>query len=307
MNTLPPLQVPEEELISVLQASLYPGASANSIRLVVGYCKAAGLDPMQKPVHIVPMWDKTTKSMRDVVMPGIGIYRTQAARSGQYAGISEPEFGPVVTREIDGTQVSYPEWCRVTVKRLVSGTIVEFTAIEFWMENYATAGRDTSAPNTMWRKRPFGQIAKCAEAQALRKAFPEVGAQPTAEEMEGRLSDDDAIPGESVRVDEPRQRPQRKAIASQDGGDPGSQQEVQPGSVQQQDAAPQAPKKAETTTGGATVTDSMLRVLRTKLSGRGALDQVEPAFCTALGVDRLESIAVADVNAAIKKAGEFSL
>lgn len=177
----------EPELIDVLQSSLYPGANASSIKMVMGYCRAAGLDPMQKPVHIVPMWDKNTKSMRDVVMPGVNLYRTQAMRSGECAGVSEPEFGPDVTAKLAGIEVTYPQWCRVTVKRrLPTGEVVDFTAREFWLENYATAGKDSAAPNAMWKKRPYGQIAKCAEAQALRKAFPEIAAQPTAEEMEGK-------------------------------------------------------------------------------------------------------------------------
>jgi phage recombination protein Bet len=83
----------EAELCNVLQTSLYPGAALDSIKMVLGYCKAAGLDPMHKPVHIVPMWDSKAKQMRDVIMPGVGLYRTQAARSQQLAGITEPEFG----------------------------------------------------------------------------------------------------------------------------------------------------------------------------------------------------------------------
>lgn len=178
--------MPESELIGVLQTSLYPGAAIGSVKMVLGYCKAAGLDPMQKPVHIVPMWDKNTKAMRDVVMPGIGLYRTQAARSGQYAGVTDPEFGPDITESVGGVSITFPAWCKVTVKRLLGNQVVEFAAREFWKENYATAGKDSSAPNAMWKKRPYGQIAKCAEAQALRKAFPEFGSAPTADEMEGR-------------------------------------------------------------------------------------------------------------------------
>lgn len=192
--------MPESELIGVLQTSLYPGAAINSIKLVLGYCKAAGLDPMQKPVHIVPMWDKNSKSMRDVVMPGIGLYRTQAARSGQYAGVTDPEFGPDVTETIGGISITFPAWCKVTVKRLLGNQVVEFAAREFWKENYATAGKDSAAPNAMWKKRPYGQIAKCAEAQALRKAFPEFGSAPTADEMEGREFETDASTAKQERV-----------------------------------------------------------------------------------------------------------
>lgn len=183
------LAMQETELLSVLRGSLYPGAADASIRMVLGYCKAAGLDPMQKPVHIVPMWDGKAGQMRDVVMPGVTLYRTQASRSGSLAGVSEPEFGPLVTESIGGQQITYPEWCRVTVRRqLNSGHVADFTALEYWLENYAIKGgkEKSIAPNAMWTKRPRGQLAKCAEAQALRKAFPELGAAPTAEEMEGK-------------------------------------------------------------------------------------------------------------------------
>jgi phage recombination protein Bet len=196
---MPALGINEDELINVLRNSLYPGAQTDSIKLVIGYCKAAALDPIQKPVHIVPMWDNKLSAMRDVIMPGIGSYRTQAARSGEYAGVSDAEFGADVTENIGGTEVTFPTWCKVTVKRLLqNGTIAEFSATERWKENYAfKGGKDRSiAPNTMWMKRPYAQLAKCAEAQALRKAFPELGAAPTADEMEGKPLNE--ISGETI-------------------------------------------------------------------------------------------------------------
>jgi phage recombination protein Bet len=184
----------DQHIWSALKNSLYTGARDESIKMVLDYCKAAKLDPMQKPVHIVPMSVKNAQTGRyeykDVVMAGVGLYRIQAARSNQYAGVSEPEFGEDVTCNLGGVEITYPKWCKVTVKKLVNNTIVEFTAKEYWLENYA-AKKDTTTPNTMWQKRPYGQLAKCAEAQALRKAFPEIVSQhPTAEEMEGKNFND---------------------------------------------------------------------------------------------------------------------
>jgi phage recombination protein Bet len=193
------LAMTDGEIIGVLQSSLYPGAALPSIKMVLEYCRAANLDPMQKPVHIVPMWNQKEKRMVDVIMPGVNLYRTQAARSGSFAGMSEPEFGPDVVAKLGGVEISYPEWCRVTVKRvLTSGIVAEFTAREYWIENYAVKGgqEKSIAPNAMWLKRPRGQIAKCASAQALRVAFPEIASQPTADEMEGKslyVSDEAAI------------------------------------------------------------------------------------------------------------------
>ena len=167
------------------------------------------------------MYDRASGRMHDVIMPGVNLYRIQASRSGQFAGIGEPEFGPDITAKIGGQEITYPEWCKVTVRRqLASGHVADFTVREFWMENYAVKGgkEKSVAPNAMWTKRPRGQIAKCASAQALRSAFPEIAAQYTAEEMEGKelhQDEPDIIDQpQHFGLTEPRARLLRKAAAA---------------------------------------------------------------------------------------------
>ena len=201
-----------DEVIRVLENSLYPGAKRESIELVLAYCRANGLDPMLRPVYIVPTSVKKpdgTWETRDLLMPGIADYRIKAARSGEYGGKSEPEFGPDVSGTLAGVAVTYPAWCRITVRRIVQGQAREFVATERWLENYATAKRDTQAPNAMWKKRPYGQLAKVAEAQALRMAFPEFSAGYTMEEMQGKTGQDDWS-GPTIDVDAPSDA--RKAL-----------------------------------------------------------------------------------------------
>lgn len=181
-----------------LKNSLYPGAEDASILMVLDYCKSRSLDPMMKPVHIVPMSVKQGDKyvMRDVVMPGINTYRVMASRSGDMAGITPPVFGNDITRKL-GTikDFTYPEWCEVTVSKMVGNHVVTFTAKEYFEENYAIKKRGDDTPNAMWKKRPKGQLAKCTEAQALRKGWPEIGQTPTFEEMEGKHTERDITPG----------------------------------------------------------------------------------------------------------------
>jgi phage recombination protein Bet len=193
---------------NVLKETLYPGAKDESIAMVLSYCKARKLDPIKKPVHLVPMSVKTGKKdnngkdvyeYRDVVMPGIGLYRIEADRSGLYAGMSEPEFGEDVTETLGSVKITYPKWCKITVNKWVGERIVGFTAKEFWKENYATKARADMSPNAMWEKRAYGQLAKCAEAQALRKAFPDVvGQDYTMEEMQGKTFPNEDRPVKAV-------------------------------------------------------------------------------------------------------------
>lgn len=210
-----------QALVETMSKTLYPGASQVGIALAIEFCRHHKLSPILKPCHIVPMYDRKSGEYIDQVMPGIGLYRTLAARTG-CAGITEPEFGPMITKSLDGVEVTFPEWARVTVSRIhPTGMISQFTAREYWMENYATrGGKERSiAPNAMWAKRVYGQLGKCAEAQALRKAFPEVGALPVLEEMQGKEYDIDSDTGEVtpkpvVQMPKPK-RPAEPAPATQ--------------------------------------------------------------------------------------------
>jgi phage recombination protein Bet len=184
----------------VLTDAIFPAAkTVDSIVLALSYCQHRKLDIMKKVVHIVPMWDSKRGEYVETVWPGIAELRTTAARTKQYAGCDEAVFGPTVTRKFTGEvwvdrkkreveiEVTHPEWCRITVFRIVNGVVCKFVGPKVvWLESYATQGK-SDLPNTMWQERPEGQIEKCAEAAALRRAFPEeLGNEYSAEEMEGR-------------------------------------------------------------------------------------------------------------------------
>ena len=204
----------DEPMWNALCSSIYPGAKSDSIMMAVDYCNARNLDIMLKPVHLVPMNVKDAQTnnyaWRDVPMPGIGLYRIQAERTKNYAGADAAEFGPEVTETLitkGGAKIdfTFPEWCKYTVyKQMAGGKIVSYTAIEYWKENYANEGGNSTAPNSMWKKRPRAQLAKCTEAQVLRKAWPEVGQEATAEEMEGKayVEAKDVTPTYSAPIEE---------------------------------------------------------------------------------------------------------
>lgn len=174
----------------------YPGARLQSLIMVHGYCKARNLDPLKKPVHIVPMNVKDANTQayfyRDVIMPGIAEARITASRTGLYVGIDEPKFGKSIDIPItnkadvkDPVMMNLPESVTITVYKLVGGKRMPFSHVE-WMGE-AIGRKNDGMVNEMWYKRSRGMLAKCAEAGALRKAFPEeLGGQYFAEEFEGK-------------------------------------------------------------------------------------------------------------------------
>ena len=196
----------DQETWNALVTSIYPGANPESVTLAFQYCKARKLDPLKKPVHIVPMSVRNAVTgryeWRDVIMPGIQELRTTASRTGMMAGTDAPVFGREVEVPVtenpevkDPDVLVVPESCSVTVHRLdKNGVPRAYTHIEFFEE--AVARTREGAINSMWCKRSRGQLAKCAEAGALRKAFPEeLGGILAAEEMEGKSLAPAGAPG----------------------------------------------------------------------------------------------------------------
>ena len=127
------------------------------------------LNPFAKQIYAI--WRKPNQESDPVMVLQTSIdgYRAIAAGTKEnertiYAGTDEPEFGPLV----QSNNCTHPEWARVVTHRMVQGQQVKFVGYARWSEFY------TSLNATMWQKMPYNQLAKCAEAQALRKAFPEI-------------------------------------------------------------------------------------------------------------------------------------
>ena len=170
-----------------LMNSLYPGAKAESVLMVVDYCAARKLDPLKRPCHIVPMEVKDPKTgtytWRDVVLPGIYELRTTAQRSGVYLGHSTPEYGPLETT----AGVPAPAWCAMTFYRWNRdvGVRAEYP-VRVWFREVVAVTKEKKA-NSRWAKAPVQMLTKCCEAAGLREAFPdEIGGEQTAEEMDGQ-------------------------------------------------------------------------------------------------------------------------
>lgn len=177
------------EQLDLLKRTVAEGTSDDEFALFLEVAKSSGLNPFQRQIYAIMRDTYNPKTKRKepkmTIQTGIDGYRLTAARTGQHAGTTDAEYGPK-------GRAGFPEWARVTVKKLMpNGAIAEFPATARWDEyaqmkdeyqNGEKTGRQV--PSGQWGKMPYLMLAKCAEALALRKAFPaELSGVYTAEEM----------------------------------------------------------------------------------------------------------------------------
>ncbi len=136
-------------------------------------CVRTGLDPFAKQVYLVGRWDGRSQSTKYTIQTGIDGYRLIAERTGAYAGSDESW--------VEGPN-GLPSSATVSVYKVIEGVRCAFTATAHWSE-YCQTTKD-GRPMGLWAKMPHRMLAKCAEALALRKAFPQdLAGVYTSEEM----------------------------------------------------------------------------------------------------------------------------
>jgi len=182
--TTRPSQVFDADQVALIKRNIAKGATDDELKLFLGVCQRTGLDPFARQIYFV----KRKQKDRDT-QQWIEVGQTQTSIDG-FRAIAEE------TGEMDGQDIA---WCgddgvwrdvwvpvgpplaaRVIVYR--KGCAHGFPAVAKFIEYAQTNAH--GALVGLWAKMAANQIAKCAEALALRKAFPRrLSGLYTADEM----------------------------------------------------------------------------------------------------------------------------
>ncbi|HYX35810.1 MAG TPA: phage recombination protein Bet [Oligoflexus sp.] len=155
--------------IDFLRRHYAKDATPEEFEHFVEVCRSRSLRPDARQIYFMKVAGRAS------IVLSIDAYRLIAQRTGCYVGINPVQY----VLDGEGRAVS----ATITVKKLVQGHICEFSGTALFSEYYKP-GRD--GRKSLWDSMPMSMLEKCAEAKALRKAFPEeLSGYYTRDEMEG--------------------------------------------------------------------------------------------------------------------------
>lgn len=169
--------------LALIRRTVAADCNSSEFDLFMAVAQSKGLDPFTKQVHAV-VYNKDKPDKRKMaIITGIDGFRVIAERTGVYRpDEDEPDFtydpalkGPLNPLGIVKAKVRV--W-KANKPAMGVAYWEEFAPIkDEWAENAAGKWKPTGAQTldttSNWVKMPRVMLSKCAEAQALRKAFPE--------------------------------------------------------------------------------------------------------------------------------------
>lgn len=165
--------------LEILKNSICKGISQEEFEIFLMACAKTKLDPFMRQIYAVKRKCKKPDGTWGEVMSiqtGIDGYRLIAKRTGCYAPGPEPTY----SYDDQGKLISATAYIKLMT---ADGTWHQVSASAYYDE-YCQRTRE-GQPMGMWATMPRTMLAKCAEAQALRKAFPsEMSGIYTKEEMQ---------------------------------------------------------------------------------------------------------------------------
>jgi phage recombination protein Bet len=165
-----PQTVATKEQMDLLRQTIAKDTSDVEFALFLELCRAKRLDPFAKHIQPVKRWDFDKQAMGLTFQTGIDGFRLVAERTGQYRGQDGPYWCGDDAVWVDvWTRPEPPTAAKVGVFRV--GFERPIYGVAHYAE-YVQVKKDGKA-NSMWAKMSCNQLAKCAEALAIRKAFPE--------------------------------------------------------------------------------------------------------------------------------------